>query len=57
MHVINSYKGVNLDYSIHINFTEMRVFAFKTCDTRKPVHVLCLCLLSVNVHNLSILIN
>lgn len=54
MHVINSYKGVNLDYSIHINFTEMRVFAFKT---RKPVHVLCLCLLSVNVHNLSILIN
>lgn len=57
MHVINNEKGVNLDYSVHINFTEMRVLAFKLYDTRKPVHVLCLCLLSVNVHNLSILIN
>lgn len=54
MHAINNDKGVNLDYNVHINFgTSFN----KTYDTRKPVHVLCLCLLSVNVHNLLILIN
>lgn len=56
MHAINYDKGVNLDYNVHINFGTSfnKTYAY---DTRKPVHVLCLCLLSVNVHNLLILIN
>lgn len=42
MYVINNEKGVNLDYSVYINFIEMRVFVFKICDIRKFVYVLCL---------------
>lgn len=57
MYVINNEKGVNLDYSVYINFIEMRFFVFKIYDIRKFVYVLCLCLFSVNVYNLFILIN